>query len=67
MKDVKKAEATLVGRPVAVVKGVMRAIIYVLYTRLVKGQVGKKRLSAPKALEVIEWIIGLDRQKSRAF
>ena len=35
----------------------MLAIIYVLYTRLVKDQTGGKRLSVPVAIEIIEWLI----------
>jgi len=59
MKDAMKhsESSPAAGRPVSVVTGVMLAIIYVLYTRLVKGQTGGKRLSVPVAIELIEWLI----------
>ena len=46
------------GRPGLVSKGLILAILYVLYTRMVMDTPAKKRLSASKATDVIRWIVG---------
>lgn len=58
MKDAKlHTKTNHDGHSASLVTGVLLAILYVLYTRLVKEQTGGKRLSVPVAIELIEWLI----------